>query len=315
MKPDIFSCSRGLLLFTLSAGLTLAAPVKIGLLVKGRTAFWDLVSKGGNEAAQAAGAELIAKAPMSESDITGQLQLLNVLVAQGVQAIVIAPNNKDNLAAPVEAAAAKGIKIIVIDSPLSGTAATVFVGTDQHGAGAAAGELLIKLIKAGDEVSILKHTQTGGATMEREQGAAAKLREAFPNLVLHGDIYASSEPYTEPQKAELLLTKYPATKAVLASGTPGTMAMLRLIDTRKLAGKIQFVGFGYNLNPEVAKGIELGTIQGWIAQLPKEVGRKGVETAIAVLQGKSVPAVVHTDYIVITKDNLNDPKVQALLAP
>jgi hypothetical protein len=38
-----------------------------------------------------------------------------------------------------------------------------------------------------------------------------------------------------------------------------------------------------------------------------------VETAVALLKGQKMPAVVNTDCLVITKDNLKDPKVQALL--
>jgi ribose transport system substrate-binding protein len=91
------------------------------------------------------------------------------------------------------------------------------------------------------------------------------------------------------------------------------MAMLKVIQQKGLAGKIKFVGFGFNLNPEVAAAIESGAMHGWIAQLPQEVGRKGVETAVALLKGQKMPAVVNTDCLVITKDNLKDPKVQALL--
>ena len=132
--------------------------------------------------------------------------------------------------------------------------------------------------------------------------------------MVHGDVYASSEKGVEEQRAELLLTKYPNAKAVFASGTPGTMAMLKVLQQKGLAGKIKFVGFGFNLNPEVAAAIESGAMQGWIAQLPQEVGRKGVETALAMLKGQKMPAVVNTDCIVITKGNLKDPNVQALLS-
>jgi ribose transport system substrate-binding protein len=55
-------------------------------------------------------------------------------------------------------------------------------------------------------------------------------------------------------------------------------------------------------------------LQGWIAQLPQEVGRKGVETAVALLKGQKMPAEAYTDCLVITKNNLKDPKVQALLS-
>jgi ribose transport system substrate-binding protein len=165
-----------------------------------------------------------------------------------------------------------------------------------------------------DEVSFLKHAQTSGATTQRETGALATFREAHPKNVVHGDIYASVEAGAETEKAQLLLTQYPSTKAILASGTPGTVAMLKVLQEKKLAGSIKLVGFGFNLNPDVAAALESGAMSGWIAQLPKEIGAKGISSALSLLKGEEVPAIVHTDFVVITKDNLKDPKVQALLA-
>jgi len=49
--------------------------------------------------------------------------------------------------------------------------------------------------------------------------------------------------------------------------------------------------------------------------LPREAASKAVEAAITLLKGGSVPPVINTDFFVITKDNLKEPKIQALLAP
>jgi ribose transport system substrate-binding protein len=243
-----------------------------------------------------------------------QIQLLNALAAQGAEAIVIAPINKEALAVPIASIAVKGVKIVVIDTPLTGKAAPVFIGTDQEAAGKAAGELLSRIVSDADEVSFLKHAQTSGATTQRESGALATFRAAHPKSVVHGDIYASVESGAEADKARLLLAQHPGTKAVLASGTPGTLAMLKVLQEKKLAGAVKLVGFGFNLNPDVAGALESGAMSGWIAQLPREVGAKGVSAALDLIKGAAVPAVVHTDFVVITKDNLKDPKVQALLA-
>lgn len=293
---------------------SLCAAPKIGVLLKGHSPFWSAVEKGAIEAGQKAGTEVIVKAPLAESDIAVQIQLLNALGAQGITALVIAPCSKEALAAPVAALAAKGVKVVVIDSALDGKSSPVFVATDQQAAGESAGKLLASLVSDADEVSFLKHSQTSGATAQREAGALTSFRAAHPKAAIHGDIYASSEKDAEVEKAMLLLTTYPTTKAILASGTPGTMAMLHVLEAKKLAGTIKLVGFGFNLNPEVASAIESGALQGWIAQLPKEVGAQGVAAAVALLKGETVAPVVHTDFVAVTKSNLKDANVQALLA-
>jgi ribose transport system substrate-binding protein len=292
---------------------SLSAAPKIGVLLKGRSAFWSAVEKGAKEAGQQTGAEVVVKSPLTESDISVQIQLLNALAAQGANAIVIAPINKEALAVPIASIVVKGVKVVVIDTPLAGKAAPVFIGTDQEAAGAAAGKLLASLVSDADEVSLLRHAQTGGATTQREEGALTTFRIAHPKTVVHAEIYASVEAGAEPEKARLLLTQHPSTKAILASGTPGTLAMLKVLQDKKLAGSIKLVGFGFNLSPDVAAAIESGALSGWIAQLPKEIGLKGVAAALSLVRGEAVPAIVHTDFVVITKSNLHDSDVQTLL--
>jgi len=301
------------LILSLGVSPVYAAGHKIGVLLKGRTKFWSVVEQGALAAGEKLGAEVIVKTPLTESDIAVQILMLNALAASGVEAIVIAPSHKVTLAQPVAALAAKGIKIVVIDSPLAGNISNVFIGTNHRQAGEAAGQLVASLVTESDPVSIFRHLQDNVATGDREDGAMAKLHEIHPKLTVHSDIYAGNDKDIQVERAKLLLAKYPGTKAVLASSTPGTMVMLDLLSHREPLGAIKLVGFGFNLNTEVAAAMEAGTMHGWIAQLPREIGARGVEAAVDLLEGKSVPPVVNIDVYVVTKDNLHDPKTQALL--
>lgn len=302
----------GAFVFVCASLPAFAANPKIGVLLKGRAKFWQVIDQTAVATGAQLGAEVIVKAPMSESDVAVQIQVLNGLAAAGAQAIVIAPTNKDALAEPCAALAAKGIKIVVIDSPLAGHAGATFIGTDHRAAGEAAGKLLASLVGDADEITLLRHAQNNGATGERENGAVDVLKAAHPKVVIHGDIYASTENGVEAERAQLALARYPQTKAILASGTPGTMAMCELL-TKNGGGSIKFVGFGTNLNPAVASALDAGTMHGWVAQLPVEIGRKAVESALALINGQNVPAVIHTDFVVVTKANLHEAKVQELL--
>lgn len=270
------------------------------------------MESGAVQAGAKAGAEVIVKAPLNESDVAVQVQLLNAIVNQGLQALVISPSSKDALAAPIAAAAAKGIKIVIIDSPLEGSNA-VFVATNNTDAGTAAGKLLASLVTEKDEVSFLKHSQLSAAAMLREASAYSALRATYPKITVNRDIFSGSEDGHEYEKAALLLTQHPNTKAVFASGTPGTQAMLKVLAEKNLAGSVKFVGFGFNLNPTVAAALESGAMHGWIAQLPQEIGAKGVAAAISLINGETVPEKIYCDFVVVTKANLRDANIQALL--
>ncbi|HEX3730045.1 MAG TPA: substrate-binding domain-containing protein [Opitutaceae bacterium] len=296
----------------LSASAAAGAPAKIGVLLKGDTDFWAAAEAGCRDAARQAGVEIVVRRPQLESDIDGQIRLLGEMADQGISALVIAPCSGTALSGPVAAVAAKGVKIVVIDSPLD-LDVPAYIATNHTNAGAAAGALLGSLVDAGDEVAIVRHSHTSGANLLRESSAYAAIYAAHPGIVVHRDLYAGEVPGQELPRVRTLFARYPNTRAVLCSSTPVSMAMLQALQASGRPGAVKFVGFGFNLNSTVAAGIEQGWISGWVSQLPGEVGARGVNTALALLRHESVPEVAYCDFRVITKDNLHTPEVQALL--
>lgn len=286
---------------------------KIGVLLKGKTKFWAVVEQGAIAAGEKLGVDVVVKTPPTESDVSAQILMLNALAKQGMEAIVLVPTNKETLAKPAAALVAQGIKIIILDSPLDGDAASAFIGTNHHAAGEAAGELIKKLVTENDQISLFRHSQDNAATNSRENGAVEKLKEAYPKIVIFSDVFSGNEKDVQIERAKLLLTKHPATKLVLASSTPATMAMLGVLSHHEPLGEIKLVGFGYNLNDEVSAALEAGTLHGWVAQQPKEIGYQGVVAALDLLNGKTVPPVHSIDVFIVTKENLHDAKSQALL--
>jgi len=90
------------------------------------------------------------------------------------------------------------------------------------------------------------------------------------------------------------------------------MSLQDVAELQQLKDLAHIIGHAGQL--EVAAALADGTMQGWVAQLPEDVGFKGVQAALALVAGQPVEPVISTDFIVITRDNLRDSKVQALLA-
>jgi ribose transport system substrate-binding protein len=309
------SCLRiGALILALTSGVCFGAPFKIGVLLKDKTpGFWIYADKGVNEAAQALGVEVVVRAPPTVMDVGAQVRLLASLANENIDALVIAPTNPDNVEKQVAALAAKGVKVVTLDTPLKAGLAHAFVGSDQGAMGEAAAKIFVAMLREGDEVAVLRNNSVDLTVLEREK----KVFDALKNVkvVLHADIFASSEKDTEEDQARLLFTKYPHIRAVFASATRGTLATIKAIREKGLVGQVQVVGFGLYLPAEASKAIADGILAGWVAQQPKDLGYKGVETAVALLQGKSVPAIVHPSFLVLTKENYRDPNLQSALNP
>lgn len=299
---------------TVALGAANAAP-RIGVLFKDRSpGFWVFAEKGAQETAAALGAEVIIKAPPTVLDVSAQSRLLEALAAQKIDALVVAPTNPDVLENPVRRIAQRGVKIVCVDTPLSEGTAQVFVGADQAAMAEAAARVFLSLLQDGDEGALLRNNSLDRTVLMRE----ATLRDAMrarPGVVLHGDIYASSEKDTEDERALLLLTKYPKVTAVFASATRGTMSTIKAVREKSLVGKVKVVGFGTYLPADAAKAFEDGILYGWVAQKPKDLGVKAVEAAVALVESRPAPSVLRPEFLLVTRENFHSPEAQALLNP
>ena len=88
--------------------------------------------------------------------------------------------------------------------------------------------------------------------------------------------------------------------------------MLHTLKQNDLAGIKKLVGF--DTSQGLMEGLRKGEIQALVAQNPKKMGHKAVKALVAKMKGESVPTVIDTGAAVITKENLNTAKIQALLA-
>ena len=71
---------------------------------------------------------------------------------------------------------------------------------------------------------------------------------------------------------------------------------------------------GYN---KVTSGnvvyLESGTTTAIVTQDPSDIGYQSVVSAVKALEGESLPENIGTNIVVVTKDNLNDADIRAIL--
>jgi ribose transport system substrate-binding protein len=293
-----------------AAGGIYAAP-KIGFVLKDRSAFWASVEHTLRQAAQQQGVDLTVSAPVAVGAPGIQLRQFNALVEQHCDVIAISPMSIDEYRAPIAAARAKGIKLILLDSlvPVEGTDAQV--GLDQDAISEQGAEAFVKLVHDGDEVSVLRSNGVDplGA---REKKMRELLHAACPHSVVHADVYIGIEAGDEVRQATVLLSRHPDTKAVFTPYTATSVGMMRALAEKGLAGKIRQVGFGISVPAEIRAAIEHDALQAWVVQRPDMLADKALEIALALAAGKPVAAVTKIPGSVVTKDNLHDAAIEAL---
>lgn len=76
---------------------------------------------------------------------------------------------------------------------------------------------------------------------------------------------------------------------------------------------VQFVGF--DASEPLVQALRAGKLEGLVAQNPLRMGELGVKTLVARLEKQKVEARISTGETLVTRDNMDEPDVAALLNP
>src|SRR6195952_105553 len=108
--------------------------------------YWVNTEKGAQAAGKSAHVKVLTKAAGDDTQIGEQIDLVENLLAQHVDALVIAPSDSD-LLKPVLEKAAKRMPVVLFDSDIPDwKPKTAYVGTENKDGGVKAGKYIAKVL-------------------------------------------------------------------------------------------------------------------------------------------------------------------------
>jgi ribose transport system substrate-binding protein len=290
----------------------------IPIIVKDTTSnFWQIVLAGARKAGQDLNVNVPELGAQSESDINGQISILENAVSGNPAGIVIAPTQFAALGKPIDEAAKK-VKIVGIDSAADSKAFISFLTTDNVQGGRVAADGLAAAItakygKAEGDVALITSIPGVGSLDQRAKGFKEELAAKYPGLKLVADKVADGMATTGLNIMTDLITANPNLRGVFASNLIMGQGAGQAVAENKAADKIKLVAF--DSDDKLVGFLKDGTIAALIVQDPYRMGYEGVKTALAASKGEKVEAKVDTGVNLITKENMDSPRSQELLNP
>jgi ribose transport system substrate-binding protein len=290
----------------------------IPIIVKDTTSFfWQIVLAGARKAGKDLNVNVPELGAQSESDINGQISILENAVSEKPAAIVIAPTQFKALGKPIDEAAKK-TKIIGIDSAADTKAFTSFLQTDNVQGGRVAADGLAAAIaakygKPEGGVALITSIPGVGSLDQRAKGFKEEIAAKYPGLKLVADKVADGMATTALNIMTDLITANPDLRGVFASNLIMAQGAGQAIAENKVADKIKLVGF--DSDDKLIKLLKDGNITALVVQDPYRMGYEGIKTALAASKGEKVPETVDTGVNLITKENMNSERSQELLSP
>lgn len=267
--------------------------------------FYVSMQCGAQEAATAAGATLGVQGP-DKFDATLQNPMLDAIASAKPDALLVAPNDVKASVPPLKRIQDAGTKVVLVDTTVTDPAIGVSrIATDNNLGGQKAAEALSKLGVKGKVLVI--STDPGVSSVDaRVAGFKSKAAE-FGFTLVSDTQYSHNQASTAAQVISAALAKDPDLAGVFATNLFTAQGVATGVKQAGKSGKVKIVGF--DAGPDQIKQLEAGDVQALVAQKPFDIGKQGVEQALAALSGKPVTANIQTESLIITKDNMTQPDV------
>ncbi|WP_194095018.1 rhamnose ABC transporter substrate-binding protein [Marivivens aquimaris] len=263
-----------------------AEDMRIALVVKALgIGFFEAAAKGAEEAAAELGdVEIIYTGP-TDTTAEGQIEVINSLIAQGVDAIAISANDPDAVAPALARAMQRGITVISWDSGVAEEGRQMHLNPSSN---PLIGNMIIKLaadhLPDGGQVAVLSAsaTATNQNIWIEEMN---KVMGNYPGIEVVATVYGDDLADKSYREAQGLMQSYPDLDAIIAPTSVGIVAAAQAVADAGKAGEINVTGLG--LPSEMAGAIESGASQSFAIWNPIDLGYSATMIAHALATGEA----------------------------
>lgn len=264
-----------------------AADVRIALVVKSLgNGFFEAANKGAEEAAKEIGGVQIIYTGPTSTTAEGQIEVINSLIAQGVDAIAISANDPDAVVPALKRAAQRGIKVISWDSGVAPEGRIVHLNPSSN---ELIGKMCLQLAAShlpdgkGD-FAILSATTTSTNQNIWIEEMKKQLKD-FPGLNLVTTVYGDDLADKSYREANGLLSSQPNVKVIVAPTTVGVLAASQAVKDANKIGDVYVTGLG--LPSEMAGAIKSGATKEFAIWNPIDLGYSATQIAYRLVKGET----------------------------
>ncbi len=279
---------------------------RIALVMKSlANEFFSTMAEGAkkHQAANSASYDLIVNGIKNETDLAEQVNLVEQMIAQQVNAIVIAPADSKALITVLRHAKEAGILVINIDNKLDADVlkqaglSVPFVGPDNREGARKVGEALAQRLKPNDQVAIIEGILTAFNGQQRRLGFEDAMKAAGMNIV--GVQSGLWEMEKANAVATALISEHPQLKAILCANDNMALGTVAAVQAAGKSGAVLVVGFDNitAIQPMLNKAQIVATADQHAGQLAVF----GIEAALKILRGEARPADQTTTVDLITR--------------
>lgn len=300
--------SLAILSLLFSVGCHKPGPVIIAVIPRtSGSLLWEPEHRGAQDAAEGIGAQIYWNAPTREDDIAGQIALIEHVTAENYQGLVLTPNQSLALITPVRRALAHGLPIVIVSSPIPVPAGgkLSYILNDEEEGGRIAARRVAQLLHGRGTIAILGINPDIAGIMVRDQSFEHSLAQNNPEIHIVERHTGSFNVPHEQEVAEEALEAHPDLDAIITLMWSSARGAMSTIDSNPKKFKAKVISF----DPEDIL-FTSPSLDSVVVQNTREMGNLAVKLIHARLSGKSAPALITLEPILVTRANANSEEVR-----
>ncbi len=263
-----------------SAGSTKGKKLKLAFVSNNASSFWTIARAGTTDAAKELGnVEVDFRIP-SSGGAAEQQQILDDLLAKGIDGIAVSPIDSANQLDLLNKVAGQTL-LVCHDSDAPASQRVCYIGTDNTIAGTEAGKLIREALPQGGKIMLFVGTLDAQNARERFAGIKKELAGSKVEII---DVRTDETDRVRAQKnVEDTLVKYPDVACLVGLWSYNGPAILNAVKSAGKTGAVKIVCF--DEEDETLAGVAAGQIFGTIVQQPYEFGRQAITRMAKHLNG------------------------------
>jgi ribose transport system substrate-binding protein len=242
-------------------------------------------------------------------DINKQISDIQDLLAQDIDALLVAPNSPTATNAVTKKAIQSGIPVITFSSSVEGDDAyTAYIGVDDYSFGKASSEFILDAIGGKGKVIVLSGMAGNQITADRTQAwedALAALPDKGENVEVLAEYFTDWDYAKGKQAMETALAAYPEFDAVFSHG--GAVAQ-GAIEAMQAAGHelVPITGETNNGFLKLWKEMKPDGFESVGPGYPSWISGEALRTALKCLNGEEVDKNFILESVIVTQDTVDD---------
>jgi ribose transport system substrate-binding protein len=253
---------------------------KLAFVSNNASPFWTIARAGCDDAAKELGNVDVDFRIPSSGGAAEQQQILDDLLAKGVDGIAASPIDPANETDFLNKVASQTL-FITTDSDAPNTKRVCYIGTDNVVAGVEAGKLIKEVLPDGGKIMIFVGTLDAQNAKDRYAGIKQELAGSKIEII---DVRTDETDRSRAQRnVEDTLVKYPDVAGLVGLWSYNGPAILNAVKGAGKVGAVKIVCF--DEEDETLAGVADGSIYGTIVQQPYEFGKQAITKMAQYLGG------------------------------